>query len=482
MHRRLCVGSIPSEKMSILSFDSGTLTLTGTDHLSLPGAAGRLLKHDPRINALRGRACDYANIVIALRSAGFDFSDNARDFAPLENLSLQQELIPRPHQQQAFDAWRTNDFRGVAALPTGSGKTILAVMATAYLKRPTLFLVPTIDLLGQWTGVLEHFFGCEVGMLGGGERKILPLTVSTYDSAVLNMEFIGNKFGFLVADECHHLPGPEIRLAAAMAIAPYRLGLSATPELPDDRAQVLSDLMGPTVCNIHIDELEGKVLSNYVIHTIPVELDEEDAVSYMENRKIYTDFLRAHQLNFRFQSEWGRFLGLCARLPQGREVFRAFLTQKRIAQGGEAKIRKVWEILSQHPDEQTIVFTADNHTAYEIGRRFAFPVITHRTKPGERKEFLKLFREKVYRVIVTSKVLNEGVDVPAAAQGIILSGSGSVREHVQRLGRILRPAPGKTQAELYELVSAGTGEENISMRRRDHRAYQNHDSGETESC
>ena len=97
------------------------------------------------------------------------------------------------------------------------------------------------------------------------------------------------------------------------------------------------------------------------------------------------------------------------------------------------------------------------------------------------EEGLKLFREKVYRVIVTSKVLNEGVDVPAVALGSILSGSGSVREHVQRLGRILRPAPGKKQAELYELVSAGTGEENISIRRRDHRAYQNHDSGE-EPC
>ena len=467
--------------MNVLSFDSGTLILNGCSYTELPGNAARLLKYDPRINALRGRACDYASIVINLRSANFSFTDKAREFAALDSLALKQKLIPRPHQQQAFEAWRNNDFRGVAALPTGSGKTILAVMATAYLKRPTLFLVPTIDLLGQWCGVLEHFFGCEVGMLGGGERKILPLTVSTYDSAVLNMEFIGNRFGFLVADECHHLPGPELRLAAAMAIAPYRLGLSATPELPDDRAKVLEDLMGPVVCNIHIDELEGKVLSNYVIHTVPVELDEEDALAYLENRKIYTDFLKAHQLNFRFQSEWGRFLGLCARVPQGREVFRAFLTQKRIAQGGEAKIRKVWEILSQHPEEQTIIFTADNHTAYEIGRRFALPVITHRTKPGERKEFLKLFREKVYRVLVTSKVLNEGVDVPAAAQGIILSGSGSVREHVQRLGRILRPAPGKEQAELYELVSAGTGEESISMRRRDHRAYQNHDSGD-EPC
>ena len=83
---------------------------------------------------------------------------------------------------------------------------------------------------------------------------------------------------------------------------------------------------------------------------------------------------------------------------------------------------------------------------------------------------------------MTSKVLNEGVDVPAVAVGIILSGSGSVREHVQRLGRILRPAPGKEQAVLYELVSSGTSEENVSARRREHRAYKNHEDGEVDAC
>jgi superfamily II DNA or RNA helicase len=99
------------------------------------------------------------------------------------------------------------------------------------------------------------------------------------------------------------------------------------------------------------------------------------------------------------------------------------------------------------------------------------PVLTHHTKSAERKEFLELFRQGKYLVLVTSQVLNEGVDVPEAAVGIILSGSGSVREHVQRLGRILRPAPGKQQAVLYELVSNATSEESVSMRRREHRAY-----------
>ena len=97
--------------------------------------------------------------------------------------------------------------------------------------------------------------------------------------------------------------------------------------------------------------------------------------------------------------------------------------------------------------------------------------MTHLTKAAERKEFLDKFREGTYPVLVTNRVLNEGVDVPAAAVGIILAGTGSVREHVQRLGRVLRAAPGKPQAILYELVSAGTSEESVSTRRRAHRAY-----------
>jgi len=89
---------------------------------------------------------------------------------------------------------------------------------------------------------------------------------------------------------------------------------------------------------------------------------------------------------------------------------------------------------------------------------------------SERSQILSRFADGTYGAVVTSKVLNEGVDVPDANVAVVLSGSGSVREHVQRLGRILRPKEGK-RAILYELVSADTVETNTSERRRDHDAY-----------
>ena len=451
-----------------LDFHLGTLTLSDCA-AGIPEEAEKYFTRDERSGDYRARACDYAAIYLALQRAKTKFTDAARDFSPLE-LS-EPELTLRPHQTRALNAWQTAGFRGVAAMPTGSGKTILAVAAIAKVRRPTLVLVPTIDLLAQWTQVLERFFRREIGMLGGGSHEIKPLTVSTYDSALLNMEFIGNRFAMLVADECHHLPGAETRLAAAMCIAPYRLGLSATPELPEDRAEVLKDLIGPTVIEVRIDELEGKSLSPYRIATLRVPLDPDEARLYRENRAVYTAFLRRNRITFRQTGDWGRFLQLCARSPEGKNVMRAFLEQRRIARGGKAKLRTLWELANRHTGERMIIFTADNSTAYDIGRIFYWPVLTHHTKAAERKEFLELFRTGEYPVLVTSKVLNEGVDVPAAAVGVVLSGSGSVREHVQRLGRILRPSPGKTQAVLYELISADTSEENVSRRRRNHDAY-----------
>lgn len=162
---------------------------------------------------------------------------------------------------------------------------------------------------------------------------------------------------------------------------------------------------------------------------------------------------------------------LSARLPGGRDAMKAYLKQRAIAQCSRAKLNIVWNIMRENRSERIIIFTADNDTAYRMGEIFCMPVLTHKTKAAERKDFLDRFRSGEYPVLLTSKVLNEGVDVPEASIGIVVSGSGSTREHVQRLGRILRAKDGK-QAVLYELVSDGTSEMRVSDRRRQHRAYE----------
>lgn len=117
-----------------------------------------------------------------------------------------------------------------------------------------------------------------------------------------------------------------------------------------------------------------------------------------------------------------------------------------------------------------LLFTESNKAAYDLSRRFLVPVITHQTKVTERSEILEDFGTGTYNTLATSKVLNEGVDMPDANVGVVISGSGSVREHVQRLGRILRKREGK-KAVLYELVASDTSEMFTSDRRREHVAY-----------
>jgi superfamily II DNA or RNA helicase len=123
------------------------------------------------------------------------------------------------------------------------------------------------------------------------------------------------------------------------------------------------------------------------------------------------------------------------------------------------------ELLLDHPSEQTIIFTQHNKLVYRIARSFLTPAITHTTSKDERRDILNRFRDGEYRIIVTSKVLDEGVDVPEASQAIILSGTGSSREFIQRLGRVLRKREGK-RATLTEIVTRDTTETRMSHRRK----------------
>jgi superfamily II DNA or RNA helicase len=454
--------------MVTVEFRQGTLLVGGPD--AETESLRSWCQHDERVGLWRAEAIAYADIILTLHRCRIPYEDRARAFATL-TLSLAESRAARAYQGEAVAAWTGAGRRGVVVLPTGAGKSFVARQAIQQTQRSTLVVVPTLDLLEQWARQLAEGFRTEIGILGGGERRLGELTVSTYDSAMLTMEFYGNRFGLLVVDECHHLPGATTQHLARMCIAPFRLGLTATPERPDGGDDRVGALLGPICYRREIDELDADVLSPYRTVRLELELDADEERQYRQHRELYTAFVREHQISFADAGGWGRFLALCARQAGGREAFDAYLAQKRIARSCRAKYGMIWELLRRHAGERALVFTADNATAYEIGRSFLLPVLTHHTRLSERREVLDAFRRGEYPVLVTSRVLNEGVDVPEASVGIVVSGSAGVREHVQRLGRILRPVAGK-QAVLYELVSAGTSESFVSDRRRQHRAYE----------
>src|SRR5262249_5377083 len=148
---------------------------------------------------------------------------------------LRTSRDPFPHQGEAVETWWRNGKggRGVVVLPTGTGKTFVAILAMHAVGRPTLVVTPTIDLMTQWYTELRAAFDVPVGLLGGAYHDVPPITVPPYASAHVPLERYGTRFGLIVFDECHHLPGASYMNSAIQSIAPYRLGLTATPERAD---------------------------------------------------------------------------------------------------------------------------------------------------------------------------------------------------------------------------------------------------------
>jgi superfamily II DNA or RNA helicase len=450
-----------------LSFQGGTVRAEGLGDAGQDAPATIGLVWDSRERLHRAPAVAYADLVRWMRSRGLPFSDAARGYAELE-LAPAVRHEPFPYQREAIEAWTRARSRGTVVLPTGAGKTYVASLALHARQRSTLVVVPTLDLLNQWYDVLSAGFGITIGVLGGGYHEVLDVTVTTYDSAMIHMDRIGNRFGLVVFDECHHVPSPSYALAARMCLAPYRLGLTATPERADGLGY--DELIGPVVYRRDITELSGEYLASYETVRLAVPLTADERRAYDSERGIYLDFLRRAGIRMSAPDGWGRFLMLSSQSDAGRRALLAYREQRMLALAAPGKLSVLGRLLHAHRHERAIVFTEDNATAYAISRRFLLPAITHQTKVKERSAILAALAAGELIAVVTSKVLNEGVDVPSVSVGIVLSGSGSVREHVQRLGRILRRAEGK-RSVLYELVAAGTAEERVSERRREHVAY-----------
>ena len=151
--------------------------------------------------------------------------------------------------------------------------------------------------------------------------------------------------------------------------------------------------------------------------------------------------------------------------PEGREALIAWRTAREIAFNARVKVDTVRYVLSKHRGEKTIIFSEDTASAYLISREFLIPCITYLTPGKERKRYFEMFRNGEITALTTSRVLDEGIDVPDASVGIVLSGSGSTRQFRQRLGRLLRPSEGK-HATFYEIIASGTSEYGTSRRRR----------------
>jgi len=271
-----------------LQFDRGTIVLADPPKdLDLAGAPGLLW--DSRVHAHRAPASTYPALRRWLLQTDRAFEDIP---APsLQAHGLWSDVDLRPYQEAALSAWELGHRRGVIALPTGSGKTRLALATMQRTRLSTLCLVPTRVLLDQWLREIGTLYRGPVGCYGDGVRRWAPLTVATFESAYRHMDQLGDRFDLVIVDEVHHFGCGLRDEILEMAIAEGRLGLTATPSRDPAVVARLTELVGPTVFELTVADLAGGFLASFDAITLYVELAPDERAIYA---RLATVFNAAH--------------------------------------------------------------------------------------------------------------------------------------------------------------------------------------------
>ncbi len=451
-----------------ITFSGGTLVLRNLPRAQVQRFfGGRFWTWDQRIFALRCDAMHYDEVREALRHNGLPLEDSVPEWRSVRWSKTQIHPL-RDEQRAAVAAW-ANARRGCVVMPTGTGKTEVALAIMARAPVATLVVAPVRDLMYQWHRRILAALGYDAGIIGDNVYRVRSVSVTTYDSAYIHMDRLGNKFQLIVFDECHHLPGQLRRDAACMSAAPMRLGLTATPERSDGRHADLDWLIGPIVYEMPISAAKGQTLADYEVVRIPVYLSEKEQARYNH----LSDVVRRYMAERRKDDPKFSWEDLCAesgKMPQARTAMKAYREKKSIEDRADEKVRVLEDLFRLHAGEPCIVFAGSNAMARDVSRRFLIPCLLNHCGKKERLEILQGLEGGTYGALVANQVLDEGVDLPEVKVAVVIGGTSSSRQAKQRLGRVLRKS-GNIPARLYEVVCADTNEEVRSRRRRDSDAY-----------
>jgi superfamily II DNA or RNA helicase len=454
--------------MPRLVFSGGTLVLEGLAFADRPSfaPAGDWI-WDSRVRAWRCDAIAYS----VLRADPAFIAAQIADAVPNWRRVLWPKLNLRKlraDQKRAVACWNRSG-RGCIVMPTGTGKTEVALSLMASAAVSTLVVAPVRDLMYQWHRRIAEGLGYDAGIIGDHLFRLSPVSVTTYDSACIHMERLGNHFGMIVFDECHHLPGRVRSDAARMCAAPLRLGLTATLERADGRHTELENLIGPTVFEMPISQARGTTLAEYEVVRIPVHLTADEQRQYdrlsrelrgfmLERRKTDPDFT------------WEKLCAESVHSPESRRAMRAWHAKKSIESRAEEKLRVIEDLFRLHAGEPCLIFAGSNAMARDVSLRFLIPCLLSHCGKKERLDVLQGLEARIYPALVANQVLDEGVDLPEVKVAIVIGGKASTRQAKQRLGRILRKT-GNARAILYEIVCTDTNEELHSRARLANDAY-----------
>lgn len=388
----------------------------------------------------------------------------------------------RDYQIEAIDNWFNNNNFGIFEMATGTGKTFTALsgfkkLSDEYDKFLTVIACPQLHLINQWIEDIKKFHDSDIIVFSSTNHKrlhdlkelIADFSLGLVDKAVIItthlslshndlMDFV-NDFKYkslLIVDEVHGI-GSSKQMLGLNENFDFRLGLSATPErwFDEEGTQILFDYFGGSVFEFDIEDALETVnpdtgetyLTPYYYHPIIVDLNSEEMGEYLDLTKQLAYYLNSKRKDAEDKAETLK------------------LKRQRIINNLEDKLVKFEEILDENPDlDKTIIFCSpqqiDEVQVILNNRKIPQHKFTQSESAAkkknqllsEREQLIKRFEDGSYRVLVAIKCLDEGVDIPVADTAIIMSSTSNPREYVQRRGRILRRAPGKEYANIYDMI------------------------------
>lgn len=369
---------------------------------------------------------------------------------------------PRTWQERALREWESG-MRGVVSVVTGGGKTAFAEMCMLSFREhfPSgriIVLVPTITLLDQWVVSLREELGVsapDIACYSSQEKSAKPQRVNVL--VINSARKLATKVAegadiFLVVDECHRAGSPANSLA--LQIAPKAtLGLSATPERESDDGfeTRVSPALGKIIFTYgYAQARHDHVVSPFELVNVRVDFLPDEARKYAALTKRAAVELRRHE------KEGG----------SDQKLRRILQARAAVSATAAMRIPVAVKLAEQLRGKRTIVFheriAAANKLLEIFNKREHCATIYHsHVGPSLRRDNLRLYRQGVFDVLVTCRALDEGMNVPETAVAIIASSTASERQRIQRLGRVLRPARGKTHATILTIYVTDTEEKRL---------------------
>ncbi|MDO4294167.1 MAG: DEAD/DEAH box helicase [Eubacteriales bacterium] len=407
-------------------------------------------------------------------------------------------------QEECLESWFAHGSRGCVGAVTGAGKTVLALFAAAELEkrcsRPLRVKVvtPTVAIMRQWSGALQAFLNQrgqdgagEVGCQYGGFRQTgRRYTVYVINSArhtlaqQIRMELEQGYEVLLIADECHHYGSRENRRIFEFWPLPelYRarfhaLGLSATPE--GDMHGGESWALGTEIYRYGFElALEQQRVCPFAVLQVGLSFSAAELERYTEYTEQMSGLLARLLKSFQYLKKLsgGAFFAALKSLAgeaedsEGGGTAKTYLElsyqRKALVCMASARAECLNRLLTQlDPDERILIFCERIEQAEQVYQKLAgeYGGRLRRYHSGmdkrQRREALCSFRDGEARILISCRALDEGIDIPGATVGIVLSGASVQRQRIQRLGRILRTAPGKERAALYYFYVKESAEE-----------------------